>query len=72
LINGLECKSFVCWGKPGICAQLIDLRTRKLEIDFVIEGDKHSMYVLNAIPAGWTCALSFVEYVCDKIEVEII
>jgi len=72
LINCLEYKSFVRWGKPGICAQLINLRTRKLEIDFVIEGDKHSMHVLNAIPPGWTCALSFAEYVCDKIEAEII
>jgi len=71
LINGLEYENFVRWGKPGIRAQLIDLRTRKLEMDFVIEGDKHSMHVLNAVSPGWTCALPFAKYVCDKIEAEI-
>ena len=56
------------WGKPGIRAQLIDITKRKLEMDFVLEGDKHSMHVLNAVSPAFTCSLPFSEYVCQKIQ----
>jgi L-2-hydroxyglutarate oxidase len=56
------------WGRAGIRAQLLDIRTRKLEMDFVIEGDKRSMHVLNAVSPGWTCSLPFASYVVDAIE----
>jgi len=56
------------WGKPGIRAQLLDLTTKKLEMDFVLQGDDHSMHVLNAVSPGWTCSLSFAPYVCDAIK----
>lgn len=58
------------WGRAGIRAQLLDIRTRKLEMDFVIEGDKRSMHVLNAVSPGWTCSLPFASYVVDAIERE--
>jgi len=56
------------WGRAGIRAQLLDIRTRKLEMDFVIEGDDRSMHVLNAVSPGWTCSLPFASYVVDAIE----
>ena len=56
------------WGKPGIRAQLVDITKRKLEMDFVLEGDKHSMHVLNAVSPAFTCSLPFSEYVCQKIQ----
>ena len=56
------------WGRTGIRAQLLDVRTRKLEMDFVIEGDDRSMHVLNAVSPGWTCSLPFAAYVVDAIE----
>jgi (S)-2-hydroxyglutarate dehydrogenase len=55
------------WGRAGIRAQLLDIRTRKLEMDFVIEGDTRSMHVLNAVSPGWTCSLPFAAYVVDAI-----
>jgi L-2-hydroxyglutarate oxidase len=58
------------WGRAGIRAQLLDIRTRKLEMDFVIEGDKRSMHVLNAVSPGWTCSLPFASHVVDAIERE--
>jgi len=58
------------WGRAGIRAQLLDIRTRKLEMDFVIEGDRRSMHVLNAVSPGWTCSLPFASYVVDAIERE--
>jgi L-2-hydroxyglutarate oxidase LhgO len=56
------------WGRAGIRAQLLDIRTRKLEMDFVIEGDDRSMHVLNAVSPGWTCSLPFASFVVDAIE----
>jgi hypothetical protein len=34
-------------------------------MDFVLEGDKHSTHVLNAVSPAWTCALSIAKYVCE-------
>jgi L-2-hydroxyglutarate oxidase LhgO len=56
------------WGRAGIRAQLLDIRTRKLEMDFVIEGDARSMHVLNAVSPGWTCSLPFAAFVVDAID----
>jgi len=67
LLAGTEVKNYTQWGKPGIRAQLVDLRTKALEMDFVLEGDKDSMHVLNAVSPGWTCAMPFSEYICDQI-----
>ena len=70
LLKGMELKNYTRWGKPGIRAQLLDLRTKELEMDFVLEGDCNSMHVLNAVSPGWTCAMPFSKYVCDRIELE--
>ena len=67
LISEIEECQFPQWGKPGIRAQLVDVKKRKLEMDFVVEGDDKSMHVLNAVSPGFTCSLPFSEYVCQKI-----
>ena len=59
------------WGKPGIRAQLVNVQTRKLEMDFVLEGDARSMHVLNAVSPAFTCAIPFSEYVCQRIKQNI-
>jgi len=68
LIAGIHASQLTQWGKPGIRAQLVDMKQKKLEMDFVVEGDDRSMHVLNAVSPGFTCALSFSEYVCEKIQ----
>ncbi len=68
LAKGIEIKNYRQWGKPGIRAQLLNIREKKLEMDFVLEGDKESMHILNAVSPGFTCALPFAEYVCDQID----
>ena len=67
LIEGVKTEHFSSWGKPGIRAQLVDIRQRKLEMDFVVEGDDRSMHVLNAVSPGFTCALPFADHVCEQI-----
>jgi len=68
LVSGIHAGQFTTWGSPGIRAQLIDVTQRKLEMDFVVEGDDRSMHVLNAVSPGFTCAIPFAEYVCSQIQ----
>ena len=67
LVPDISHNSFRQWAKPGIRAQLIDLKRRKLEMDFVLEGDHKSMHVLNAVSPGWTCSIPFSKYVVNEI-----
>jgi L-2-hydroxyglutarate oxidase LhgO len=65
LAEGINVADFNVRGKSGIRAQLFDLEQNKLEMDFVIEGNKDSTHVLNAVSPAWTCALSFAKYVYE-------
>lgn len=68
LAHGVRPEHYRRWGEPGIRAQLLDIKNRKLEMDFVIEGDVHSTHLLNAVSPGWTCAIPFARYAVDQIE----
>ena len=68
LAEGVQESNYRKWGRPGIRAQLLDIKKRKLEMDFVLEGDKHSMHVLNAVSPAFTCSLPFADHVCDRID----
>ena len=67
LAEGIHVKDYRRWGRSGIRAQLLDTRTNKLEMDFVLEGDDRSMHVLNAVSPGWTCSIPFAKHVVDEI-----
>ena len=68
LAHGVRPQHYRRWGEPGIRAQLLDIKHRKLEMDFVIEGDARSTHLLNAVSPGWTCAIPFARYAVDQIE----
>ncbi len=68
LAEGVCVDDYRRWGRSGIRAQLLDTRTRKLEMDFVLEGDDRSMHVLNAVSPGWTCSIPFATHVVDEIQ----
>lgn len=68
LAEGVKEHNYRKWGRPGIRAQLLDITKRKLEMDFVLEGDNRSMHVLNAVSPAFTCSLPFAGYVCDHID----
>jgi L-2-hydroxyglutarate oxidase LhgO len=57
------------WGEPGIRAQLVDLDERRLEMDFIHEGDERSFHVLNAVSPAFTCALPFSRFLVERIGV---
>jgi len=67
LAHGVRSENYKRWGEAGIRAQLLDIKSRKLELDFVIEGDEHSTHLLNAVSPGWTCAIPFARYVVGHI-----
>ena len=67
LASGLHPDQYRRWGRAGIRAQLLDVRTRKLEMDFVIQGDDHSLHILNAVSPGWTASIPFAQHVVSEI-----
>ena len=58
----------VKWGKPGIRAQLVNVKEKKLEMDFIYEGDSKSFHLLNAVSPAFTCSFSISKYVIDVID----
>jgi (S)-2-hydroxyglutarate dehydrogenase len=52
--------------EPGIRAQLLDKKTRELLQDFIIEGDKNSIHILNAVSPALTASFPFADYITDK------
>jgi L-2-hydroxyglutarate oxidase LhgO len=63
MVQTIDPKGFTEYTKPGIRAQLLDKKSRKLILDFVVEGDQHSTHILNAVSPAFTCAFPFGEYV---------
>ena len=68
LVSGINGSQFDRWGPAGIRAQLVDIRERKLEMDFCYEGDDRSFHVLNAVSPAFTCAVPFTKYLFEEIE----
>jgi L-2-hydroxyglutarate oxidase LhgO len=66
MVHHLDRKGFTEWGRPGIRAQLLDVTTDELVMDFIIEGDSDSVHVLNAVSPAFTCSFPFAEYVVNK------
>ncbi|MDF1560988.1 MAG: L-2-hydroxyglutarate oxidase [Bacteroidales bacterium] len=66
MVHELDARGFTDWGKPGIRAQLLDITTDELVMDFIIEGDKNSTHVLNAVSPAFTCAFPFAKHVIDN------
>lgn len=64
----LEWDDLVPTNKVGIRPQLVNTRTRRLEMDYVIERTDHSTHVLNSISPAFTSAFAFTEVLLEKFE----
>ncbi len=53
--------------RPGIRAQLLNKKERRLEMDFVIRRGENSIHILNAVSPAFTCAFAFARLVVDHI-----
>lgn len=66
LVNHLDPSRFTGPIRPGIRAQLLNLKTRTLVMDFMVEQAEKSTHVLNAVSPAFTSAFSFAEYIVDE------
>lgn len=53
--------------KVGIRAQLLDLKQKKLSMDFIVEHAANTTHVLNAVSPAFTSAFSFVKHSVVKL-----
>ena len=66
LVKTLTPSRFTRWGKPGIRAQLLDIRTRRLVSDFHVEGDQESIHILNAVSPAFTASIPFAKWTIER------
>jgi (S)-2-hydroxyglutarate dehydrogenase len=66
MVPSIDPKGFGHFTRPGIRAQLLDKTKAALVQDFVIEADKSSVHVLNAVSPAFTCAFPFADHVCQE------
>ncbi len=69
LAEGISSKDFRTWGKVGIRAQLIDVTTKTLVSDFLVEGDSFSTHVLNAVSPAFTASFPFAQHVVENMKI---
>ena len=55
--------------KVGIRPQLVDTRSGRLEMDFLVQDGNNSTHVLNAISPAFTSAFPFASFVADAIRI---
>ena len=67
MIDDMNVNDYKTWGKPGIRAQLIDVRDNTLLNDFCYEGDDYSFHILNAVSPAFTCSFAFSQFLVDVI-----
>jgi hypothetical protein len=67
LVQSLDESKFQNWGPSGIRAQLMNIETKKLEMDYVYEGDGNSFHVLNAVSPAFTSSMPYADFLSEKI-----
>lgn len=66
LMPCLESDQMISTHKVGIRPQLINLKTNKLEMDYIFEKNDNSLHVLNAISPAFTSSFAFAEMIVDE------
>ncbi len=55
-------------GKVGLRAQLVDKKSLKLVMDFLIEDGPRSTHILNAVSPAFTSSFAFADIVVNRIQ----
>lgn len=66
LVRQINTNGFTEWSRPGIRAQLLNVKTKLLVQDFVVEGDKNSTHLLNAVSPAFTSSFPFAKWVFEQ------
>jgi L-2-hydroxyglutarate oxidase LhgO len=67
LMPSLNAEDMVPTPKAGIRPQLVNTKTRRLEMDYILASTDDSLHVLNAISPAFTGSLAFAELIADNI-----
>ena len=65
LVKEIDAAGFNEWTRPGIRAQLLNTKTFELVQDFVVEGDKASTHILNAVSPAFTGSFPFTKWIIE-------
>jgi len=66
MVDSIDPAGFTEYTQPGIRAQLLNKSTRELVADFIIEGDRKSLHILNAVSPAFTCSFAFADLVLEQ------
>lgn len=66
LVKREELFSFNEWSAPGIRAQLLNKKSLELVQDFVVERNKNTIHVLNAVSPAFTSSIPFCEWIVEE------
>jgi L-2-hydroxyglutarate oxidase LhgO len=50
----------------GIRAQIINTKTKAIEMDYIVKSDKNAVHILNAVSPGWTSSIPFAHWVVEN------
>lgn len=66
LAKNIEFSDISPSSKVGIRPQLVNWKTKELEMDFVVMKDSNSIHILNAISPAFTSSFAFAEFVVNE------
>jgi L-2-hydroxyglutarate oxidase len=66
LVKYINSSNFNKWGKPGIRAQLLNIKTKELVMDFVVESDDKTIHILNAVSPAFTASYPFTKWIVEN------
>ncbi|WP_089729182.1 L-2-hydroxyglutarate oxidase [Candidatus Thiosymbion oneisti] len=69
LVPSLLAKEMVPTKKAGIRPQLVNTKTSRLEMDYILTTTDDSLHVLNAISPAFTSAFAFAEVIVDRAQI---
>lgn len=50
----------------GIRAQIVNLDTKVIEMDYIVKSDKNAVHILNAVSPGWTSSIPFSRWIVEN------
>jgi len=66
LVAELKSEDLIPSDKVGIRPQLVNTKTKKIEMDYIIEKTENSMHILNSISPAFTSSFAFAEWIVDR------
>ena len=68
LMAGLKKEDLVLSNKVGIRPQLVNVKTKSIEMDYIIEQTEKSTHILNSISPAFTSSFAFSKWIVDRSE----